>query len=70
MGPVGEERAAEEAEETARRTGPEQRREAKWKGLRRQDATIHSQKGIFSMKFERKLSPRFLIYLKNIYKYM
>lgn len=40
MGPVGEERAAEEAEETARRTGPEQRREAKWKGLRRHNDSL------------------------------
>lgn len=64
-GPVWEEAEGEEAVETVRRTWPEQRQKRLWRY--RDLLPINDvQKGMFSMKLERKFSPHFLIYLEII----
>lgn len=59
LGPVWEETAGEEAEETARRRGPEQRQEAKWKGYGNADL-LPTQKGLFPMSLKGNSLPIFL----------
>lgn len=68
-GAAWEETAGEEAAETARRTKPEVRQKAKWKGAPEMPQFTPAndvQKGTFSVKLERKFFPHFLIYLEII----